>query len=665
MHASDLNAGPNLGRFMPIEMSCPFCQKTYKLKDELAGKKVTCANVTCRRAFQVPGTAQHTALGQNPKPNPPAKPATPAKPAKASNPDADAEALAALNDDPSAAPQDIEMLCVSCDHKWNVGLDMQGKNVLCPECRHRQKVPVMKDNRRDWRVKEGAPSLAKQEKLEGVQATTDVTFVSGEALRKTGVIQDNYEARPLRFWFLVIGVPIVTIGILVAGLLSWRTSSKEMKLERFVNEAIKEIDEAKDLPTAEAPLFRAALRISAGEFAIHRNDPEGLKDALNYFAKARQELDSASPSLPRDLLLAELAVANLELGGTDDEVIRQVRIRWTPAPAGTSRAKLNEKTHDVQAELLSILKVLRREDRPAAPEARQLAIRRLAKELSTRGKPEMLDTLITGTTFFDTELNEAHCLAAAEVYRISGKPDKALELATNLKPQIQGLGPAAFQAICLSVEPPITGVALHKLSAGGDLQDGPRLTHTLANILQKKPDDAFNVAKRGGPAESRARALAFVAETSTEPAQALEAAREAVNPSGKGPAISDFILARLAIQAGRIGNQELFDHFTKAMKDERSRSWAKGESVRQKLQSGEAKTVEESLLELPQDPKDYRVGMAWGRLAMARNNAKVLGQSGKDAAASFDRWGAGSFKPFGLTGLALGLQDRDRSGAKP
>ena len=39
---------------MAIEMQCPACKKAYRLKDELAGKKVTCANAECRTVFAVP-----------------------------------------------------------------------------------------------------------------------------------------------------------------------------------------------------------------------------------------------------------------------------------------------------------------------------------------------------------------------------------------------------------------------------------------------------------------------------------------------------------------------------------------------------------------------------------------------------------------------------------
>ena len=61
--------------------------------------------------------------------------------------------------------------------------------------------------------------------------------------------------------------------------------------------------------------------------------------------------------------------------------------------------------------------------------------------------------------------------------------------------------------------------------------------------------------------------------------------------------------------------------------------------------------------EAPADPKDLKIGHARGRLALARHNAKATGND-PDASATYDGWGAGTLKPFGLAGLALGLQDR-------
>ena len=73
---------------MAIDAKCPFCEKPYRLKDDFAGKKVTCANQDCRKLFVVTPSA-------NGAPKPVVK-----APVKI---DAETTAAQALADDPDAA----------------------------------------------------------------------------------------------------------------------------------------------------------------------------------------------------------------------------------------------------------------------------------------------------------------------------------------------------------------------------------------------------------------------------------------------------------------------------------------------------------------------------------------------------------------------------------
>ena len=58
----------------------------------------------------------------------------------------------------------IALTCATCDHKWDVPWSMQGKNVLCPDCRTRQRVPEQKTGKVDWRdSRAGRPTLARVE----------------------------------------------------------------------------------------------------------------------------------------------------------------------------------------------------------------------------------------------------------------------------------------------------------------------------------------------------------------------------------------------------------------------------------------------------------------------------------------------------------------------
>ena len=153
---------------MAIEFNCPHCKEPYRLKDELAGRKATCKNPDCRQQITIPMPPSAAEL--------------------------EATAHSALSDETpkveaAAAPAEkaIPMTCSFCGHQWSEPMSKAGKNTLCPECRHRLKVPEPKEDvPDDWRQqKTKLPSGAKErhEKLEGVQDAADAKVVSGEALR--------------------------------------------------------------------------------------------------------------------------------------------------------------------------------------------------------------------------------------------------------------------------------------------------------------------------------------------------------------------------------------------------------------------------------------------------------------------------------------------------
>src|SRR5688572_28279680 len=107
---------------MAIDIACPNCEYKYKLRDDYAGKKVSCKK--CLKPFHVPGPVP---VGSGPA-KPPSSPDTPPVGSNGHAPptDADALALSALADElppPEAvAPvgKPIKMKCGGCDHVWEV-----------------------------------------------------------------------------------------------------------------------------------------------------------------------------------------------------------------------------------------------------------------------------------------------------------------------------------------------------------------------------------------------------------------------------------------------------------------------------------------------------------------------------------------------------------------
>ncbi len=665
---------------MAIDIQCPACQKPYRLKDDLAGKRVTCGNPDCRKPFLVeakpikngtvpapalkPGAAKPVAA--KPAVKVPAKPAVPPPHAV----DADAMALAMFSEEQEdTKPVDqrtIAMKCEACEHLWTEPWSRQGKNVLCPECRHRTKVPEQKKKEKeDWRKGGTGPSMAKREQLEGVVASGDAGFVSGQSLREAGLGRPELEPRPLWQKVFVVAFPLALIGLIALAVMTFnrqRGDSKEIETMKLAMEDVPGPDTT--LPPSEAPLFRAALSISAGEYAARRDkkDEKELQEGLNHFAKARQELEAASPSMGRDMLFLELAMAQLALGGDDDKVKENQRIRFAPQPVGAARAKINQKTYDVQGELKQTLTSMRNEDKPVALEARLQTIRRLTRELAKSQHADIAEKLIP-VLFNETEQVEATAQVGIELLKATNDPAKVDDLVKGIVQTLGAGRPATGSLIALGQSLPTPPPALKAptLPPGtGPVDEGSRTLHSTLFVLKNSPQEAIDLAKRPGRSDGRLKALALIAELSAEPGPAVQAAADIVNTDGKKKelgTIPDFTLIRLAAQAGRANQPDKLETFTKAISKDDARAWAKADFLRQQfLAAPTPKVAEESVAEIPVDPREHKLGHAWARLALARNNSAA---GDKKTVDGFDRWGKGTYRPFGLAGYALGLQDRN------
>ena len=98
---------------MAIAFSCPECGKQYKVKDELAGKPVTCK--TCSAAIRVPVATVAASV-----------------PA----PEVESLAVEALvepaADGAAAAPDQIEFECPNCIETVKLDAKFAGKQAQCP-----------------------------------------------------------------------------------------------------------------------------------------------------------------------------------------------------------------------------------------------------------------------------------------------------------------------------------------------------------------------------------------------------------------------------------------------------------------------------------------------------------------------------------------------------
>jgi len=646
---------------MAIDAKCPFCEKPYRLKDDFAGKKVTCANQDCRKLFVVtPST--------NGAPKPVVKAAV----------KIDAETLAAqaLADDPDAAshvPVDvrtIEMKCAICDFAWDVPWLTQGKNTLCPDCKHRQKVPEQKELKKaDWRDSLGGrPSQAKVEELEGVTDAKQARMVSGETLRETGVFKQEYEPRPTSFYVKIAAIALFAITAMATLVIMRNRRSTETKELRIIDDIVKAIDadELKDLP-----LYRATLRLSAGEFEARAGKDKKDRDrAVEFFNAAIADLNAAPKTAEREMLYGELAVAVLMLGGEGSDVIDQRKLTWLPQQNGNSRAKVRPSKAEeegVQGQFRRVVQGL--QSSRADFELRTAVFRRAARELLKVNQIEVLRSNLPAA-FAELEQYEAEaqigmeCLRAGQMAtarEIGEKLQKALAPGT-LKPAPT---PVSAQALWLALDPPIKGPSLASApTSAGEISDGTRQAYTAFHMLKNNPTEAKAIATRPGRADSRLRALALAAEWSDKPGEFVDEAVKIASLEGKkkDSAIPPITLVRLAQSAARAGVADQADEFAKLISDDGLKAWARAEILRNKLAADRGQQPTDEAAEIPADLADhkkFRLGHAWGRLQLARHTALKNGKL--DLAKTYSsQWPRNTIAPFGLAGVMLGVQDAER-----
>lgn len=655
---------------MAIDAKCPFCEKGYRLKDDLVGKKVTCANQACRKVFTVTPSLNGT---HAPTPAAAAVPATTGPKSRPPVPHIDSEdvAAAALNDDPDEVPEDqktIAMKCTICDHEWSVGWAMQGKNVLCPDCKHRQKVPLQaKGKKGGWR-EQHVPEGVKQEKLADVMSARDNSMVSGSTLIETGAVKIDYDPLPnsVRWkWAAVILVPVL---LLAGGVVYWMKTKTTKNEDQIVFDLHKAL-EAEEM--AALPLYRTALQIAAGEYeARNRVEPAKARDkAIEFYRGALADLNAAPKTPDREHLYGELAVSLLNLGGDGEDVIDKRKLSWLPpqqtAAAGAKVRPNPAELEGVQGQLRRVLAGLK--DARAEFDARSALLRRLSRELLKVNQLEVVRSSLPAL-FDPAELYEAEGQIGLECVR-ANKADVAKEIAEKLKKALAAATPppnpppASVQALWLLLD--VKGPSLVPAPSGGDLSDATRWTYTALNLLKGNRDEARAVALRPGKTNAKLVALALAAEWADKPGEFLEAAETAVKSQValRDPAVvlADTTLLRLAQTAARAGAAEAAEEFVKPIGNEYLKPFAKAEVLRYKLAAEPGLQPKEEDAELPADadPKKFKLGPAWGRLALARHNG--MRTRDKSLGAAYARtWPKNTIAPFGQVGVLLGLQDAER-----
>lgn len=638
---------------MAIVFDCPHCRTPYRLRDELAGKKAKCKNPACGHVLDIP--------------QPGAPPAANGK--APSSAEVEAAAMAALADEApeqTAAATAIPMTCAACDHHWTEPPERAGKNVLCPECQHRQKVPVPKDPaKRDWRAGPTGPSLAKEnfEQPADVMSAGEAKVVSRKALEEADATNVEYEPVPFErkaMWAAIVLTPLLLIA---GGVWYAVTTVRSQGHDRLMEQALDGFAAAHgELAPAEAPVCEAVLQTAAGEYHLRqdRDRKKALEEARDRFTRARAKLTEAAkaddprrPTGPeRYAAAAELAVAQLGLGGTDDEVNDEVRYRWVPEAVTGRALRANEKPKHVHDELSRTLPLVQQ---PGDPDLRAALARRLTQVLVKKGQAGYALDQLPALLFTDADRAEGRAWIALEVYRHDKGSDRPRQVADDLRGQLdKGAGGPAFQTLA-RVTGPDAGPP-----PGAEAGDPGRLAAVGQALLQDRAAEALELAKRPGwsPA-GRLRALVLCAEWGPDAGAAAEAALAAITADGKPKretGLPPFAVVRLVQLAALAGKPDPARALADTLAEDGLRAWALGDVIRGGSLGGSTAKVEEDAAEAPDDPKKARAGHAWGRLWLARHNTRATGDAA-DVRRKVDLSPAWA-KPFGLAGIALGLKDR-------
>lgn len=346
---------------MPIRITCPHCQRGMLVPESLAGKKGRCK--ACKQPLTVPALPNSdTPAAENPTTQ--SQAAAPA--------DVEAEAAALFADEPKSAEpaetQTIDFNCPTCDEAISLSADLAGKRAQCPECKNIIKVPeLVKKDPKDWRkVEARGPAgarLPEQAELEGAWSSRSVGSVGKQSLQEAGVLPKV--ERPRTLWQKARW-PLLGVGVLLVASMAGLVGSRWWA-SRAIEREIKAALAFADSPEAKAET-KAALSVAAGEYYLRsrkeqRNPRTGktltpAEAANNQFGTALTTLRSASEGAECDLLLGDLALAEVEMGGEKPEADQGLRLPWDKTQQ-LLRATLGE-IHGAEAKRRALRAVVQR-----------------------------------------------------------------------------------------------------------------------------------------------------------------------------------------------------------------------------------------------------------------------------------------------------------------
>lgn len=621
---------------MAIRFPCPHCQKTITAKDHLAGKKASCPS--CKQALTIP------ALVSAPM-------------------DVEELAAAALSEQPAASAAAVTQAkiafeCPFCDSRVELGAELAGKQAPCPECRRIVKVPLpTKTEPRDWRKtgSRGPAGAARdlEPAPEGTWSSTTTTRVSERALVEADVITEAREPWTLGQKVRWGGGAVVAVALLAGGgwgLLALRSASRQASaIEKALLAVSNEPAKPKIGFEQDAAIHRAA-----GEFFQRTGKRDCALRARERFQSARNLARNAN-SLDRDLLLVELVILQADLGGTGDDLITGRRIDWNDVHKEMRQTLDSIVTQGVRAEALRL--VVRRLLASGQP---PLTVMKLAQTASgqTERAPELL--AVTGLELLAAgQTAQAHALAQEATRALTPPPPPMIEEASRdpLEEKPRKPKKPVSEPELLPVPSSLVAlwVALGRQDEAGKLSKDPAYPIGYAEGLARRGDLAEARRQAGAFPLPLDRAKAFVGiaaaalEKDRSDAADVDQAVTVISENLKGNIPPELLLRLLRVSA----QARLTDRMERLalVVNDPLRAWAQLEALRAGLAGSQARADEARAEEV----KSEGLPRGLARQAVTRHNARQDGSLPR----SIDSWDE-PLRPFGHSGVALGLQDRSQ-----
>lgn len=606
---------------MAIDFDCPHCGTHYRLKDEVGGKTATCKNPNCRKVIPIP-----KAQSSNGKPVAPA--------------DLDALAAAAFHDEPvkaQAAQATIAVTCSGCDHTWQVDAAKEGKNVLCPECRRPNRVPLrQKLEKADWRTGQG-PSGARKDTGMDVQGAFGSAHMGGisdttaREIVKSREAEEEPEERRAKL-LKRGGIALVTIAVLGAGGYFVFKGRKEAQQESRMEQAVADLKKGSNDPRFHALILRAS-----GEHKIRSSS--GKKDtdaALQDLKLARNDLNRPAPvknsETDKNGILAQVALTMGDLLGTTAQVDKGERL----------------KKEELITELRHTLQAITDADLAAD------VLRTLTRKFAEKGQPTAAEDVARQLT--SNGMNPAEMVGQIGLELLRLSPETYRSQAEDILKRAGGDAPAV-QALRLALgqQPPAAKKSPDPKAKGAESGPTPGAV-AEAEAIKGNVAGANQNAGRAGAAEDCVKAFVAAAQVliDTKPTEAAPLLDAAVGAAKQGTP-STWVVARLCRLLAKVGKFDVAESLMSVLPDEPAKSWARLEILRGRLAAAGTGKADDSWLTPLGDPTKSPAA-AKAHEEIARHNAAI---GAGDYQATVKTWPSGTVQPFGMAGLILGRQDRD------